>query len=146
MVGNIHRDQPAWRGITRILPPGRSIHIESHTSPRTLANDVKTSANTTSEKYIGWSEGEKIHRRTALKPTTKVRNGGKANQRYRCASRKKHIAFTFLESVDFADEDDENRQSTDRGDKCIRVHEEQIPVNDVYKQRPCPKTPGRVCE
>ena len=61
IVGNIHRDSPSCVGRTRMLAPGSSIHIDNQTSPRTLANEVKISANMTSEKYTGRSRGENRH-------------------------------------------------------------------------------------
>ena len=50
-VGKIHRDKPSCAGCESKLPPGSSMHADSQTSPSTFANDVKISANTTSEKY-----------------------------------------------------------------------------------------------
>jgi hypothetical protein len=65
-VGNIHCDQPLRSGSERKLPPGRSMNNESHTSPRTFANEVSISAKTTSEKNIGSSIGENKHRQREL--------------------------------------------------------------------------------
>ena len=65
-MGKIQRVSPSCAGCASRLPPGSSINSESHTSPRTFANDVSVSANTTSEKYTRWGEGN-MHLCTALR-------------------------------------------------------------------------------
>ena len=51
-VGKIHRDQPSCDGCRIRLPPGMSMQNESQKSPMTFAYEVKTSAITTSAKYM----------------------------------------------------------------------------------------------
>lgn len=65
-AGKTHLAHPSCGGNSNILPPGINIHTESHTSPSTFANEVNTSANTTSEKYIGLVEGGNRHLRIEL--------------------------------------------------------------------------------
>lgn len=65
-AGRTHLTHPSCGGNSRILPPGINMHTESHTSPNTFANEVNTSANTTSEKYIGLVEGGNRHLRIEL--------------------------------------------------------------------------------
>ena len=66
-VGRIHRNQPSSTAGFSMLFPGLSIHKASHTSPRTLANEVAISAKITSEKYMGPFGGGKTHLRIALR-------------------------------------------------------------------------------
>lgn len=65
IVGRIQRTSPSCAGSASKLPLGSSINIDSHTSPSTFANEVNTSANTTSEKYTRCGDGNK-HLCTAL--------------------------------------------------------------------------------
>lgn len=65
-VGRIHRNQLSSTAGFSMLFPGLSIHKASHTSPRTLANEVPISAKITSEKYMGPFGGGKMHLRIAL--------------------------------------------------------------------------------
>jgi hypothetical protein len=65
-VGATHLSHGPSAGVRKRVLPGRSIHADNHTSPRTFANDVKISANTTSAKYTGPSIEVNRHRRTAL--------------------------------------------------------------------------------
>ena len=66
-VGRIHRNQLSSTAGFSMLFPGLSIHKASHTSPRTLANEVPISAKTTSEKYMGPFGGGKTHLQIALR-------------------------------------------------------------------------------
>lgn len=66
-LGSIHWYQPSCDGSCNKLPPGSSMHNDNHRSPRTFANDVRTSANTTSEKYMGLLEAGKRHLAAVLK-------------------------------------------------------------------------------
>ncbi len=58
-VGKIQRVSPSCAGCASKLPLGSSIYTDNQTSPRTFAKEVKTSANTTSEKYTPCGDGNK---------------------------------------------------------------------------------------
>lgn len=60
-VGKIHLYQPYCVGGLRRLPPGSSMQIESQTSPKTFAYEVKMSAKITSEKCTRWFVGIDMH-------------------------------------------------------------------------------------
>lgn len=66
-LGSIHWNQPYCDGSCNKLPPGSSMHNDNDRSPRTFANDVRMSANMTSEKYIELVEAAKRHLAAVLK-------------------------------------------------------------------------------
>jgi hypothetical protein len=49
-AGKIQRIHVSSTGGTKMLFPGFNIHKDNHISPNTFANEVKMSANMTSEK------------------------------------------------------------------------------------------------
>ena len=138
IVGNIQRDSPSCAGRMRMLAPGTSIHIDNQTSPRTLAKEVKMSANMTSEKYIGRSAGANRHLRIELHIMVShtCKTGTNIN-----LPLKKHVTFTFVDYVERTYEDNQNTQGTNCRNISKNVDQYDVPVGHQPKGSPCNETP-----
>lgn len=120
-VGNIQRAYPCWPGGSNRLPLGRSMQMESQTSPRTFAKEVKISAKTTSAKYIRSSEKKHLcidlwEFRERTTPTHAPKHGEGYVQ-------DKLVSFPPFKHVERRQKDHEQHEHRHRGHKLECVHE-----------------------
>jgi hypothetical protein len=141
MVGITHLSHSPSAGVLKRVLPGKSIHADSHTSPRTFAKEVKISANTTSAKYIGPSIDVNRHLRIALGRVMSALSMEDAEKKNVL---KELVAFAFVKRVDWADQDQQNHEGRYRRDVPKRVYEVHVSVGEVAEGSPGEKAPNGI--